>query len=550
MQKRINTNQRIHLQNVAEREIMRYADDHALWHKHVHNVELDPMQILKCVEMDAHDNTVDYSCRRAGKTALKELWLLKYLATHRDQELGIAAPREAQSIVNLNYHLDAIRRSEILSAFLDYQNGRKQISNTYYQLTNKSRARAYGIMANVDGGDLTCASLEEVDDMPADRLFSRFLLMMGSTRRLGASKRSTNRPQVRITGVFKGADTLSGLIDSGDYHVLPVIDAHLAISMGIWQKEYLALMRSQLSPYEYIRQLMCQKVSAQNLIWEKYLRFAMTNALKVGIELVQPVFGEKYRKQGLVSFGYDHSGHGENIESSRYALVVLEQWGNYTRLLFCYQWSPGTDESTVIDDLLGFWAYFMPDAAIGDAYGIGLLTQLNKLLFERGLTHVDHRALGESTQSVWPEWAFAPLRFEGMQKHNMCTALASAFNNQRMLIPYLEDHVLDDPNTNALRLLIRQLPNIEPVATTKTYASYKMQDKSCGDDLFDAMIAGYWALALRGMRVETIILVGAPSDQVLLPKGAGQSEKDRLATMKVGSYADRRNALTYLHSKP
>jgi hypothetical protein len=30
---------------------------HALWHKHVHNVELDPLQSLKMVEMDENPNT-------------------------------------------------------------------------------------------------------------------------------------------------------------------------------------------------------------------------------------------------------------------------------------------------------------------------------------------------------------------------------------------------------------------------------------------------------------------------------------------------------------
>ena len=96
-------------------------------------------------------------------------------------------PREAQAITNLNYHLEAIRRSQILKAYLDYKGGRQQLADTYYRFANRSMAKAYGIYSQVDGGDLTVASLEEVDDMPRERLFSRFLLMMGATRRLGAS---------------------------------------------------------------------------------------------------------------------------------------------------------------------------------------------------------------------------------------------------------------------------------------------------------------------------------------------------------------------------
>ena len=74
---------------VAEDEILRFAAvdaatglrPHALWHKHVHNVELDPLQVLKMLEMDRHRNTVDFSSRRTGKTSVKEMYNLERLAT-------------------------------------------------------------------------------------------------------------------------------------------------------------------------------------------------------------------------------------------------------------------------------------------------------------------------------------------------------------------------------------------------------------------------------------------------------------------------------------
>ena len=105
MAERVSSAKRVKLQNVAEREIMRYAGDHYLWHKHLHNVELDAMQLLKFEAMDRHDKTIDFSCRRTGKTATKELWNLEFNACNPDQELGVVAPREAQAIVNLDYHL-------------------------------------------------------------------------------------------------------------------------------------------------------------------------------------------------------------------------------------------------------------------------------------------------------------------------------------------------------------------------------------------------------------------------------------------------------------
>lgn len=500
MPERTSPAQRIVAENIAEREIQRFASDHALWHKHVHNVELDSVQILKMIEMDQAPMTIDYSCRRTGKTAVKEMYFLEQNARLADQELGIVAPREAQAVVNLNYHLEAIRRSPILTAYIAFKSGRRQLADTYYQFANRSISRAYGIMAQVDGGDLTMASLEEVDDMPRERLFSRFLLMMGSNRRLGASKDAKNDPQIRITGVFKGADTLSDMVRDGHYRILPVVNVYLGIEMGILNEEFMALMRSQLSADEYIRQLLCINVSSKNLIWEKYVRRAMQVGLDAGIEFASPLPGATYQKRGLISVGYDHSGHGESPDASRYAVIFIEQIGSFACFVFARTWAPGTDEQVVRRDLFGLFAYFRPDYGMGDAYGIGLITQLNDDLFFAGLTAVDRRTIGdgESTASTWVEWFFSPLRFEGMVKHSMATALRGAFHNQQAAIPYFDDAEPTDSETADLRLLVRQLTNIAPEATKASYATYKMVNAKVGDDLFDAAMAAMWALVTRG----------------------------------------------------
>lgn len=522
---RVSTSERARVAYRAEQEILRYKDDHMLWHKHVHNVELDPVQVLKCMEMDANPNTIDVSCRRTGKTAVKELHALKHNATMPAQELGIVAPRLQQAQGNLNYHTDAIRRSPMLRGYIVHKSGREQLSDTKYQFVNGSKASAYGIMSQIDGDAISYASIEEIDDMPADRLLSRFLPMLGGARRMGADKGVSFKPQIRVTGVFKGADVLQQLIDSKQYHLLPIVNVYLGMEMGILNQAFMLEMRAQLPEGEFIRQFLCKNVSAQNHIWEKFIRKAMSVGLQARLQIAEPIPGGRYKKRGILSFGYDHSGHGESLSASKSALVVSEQIGNYVTFPFVKSWPAGTDDKVVEMDLLGFWDYFRPDYAMGDAYGLGMLTSLNDRLFARGLTDIDRRTIGDgqSTATTWTEWPFAPIRFEGMIKHGMATALRAAFHNGQAAIPYFDDsrdiadakeaaNVTWLPSAAAISgppdwvAFVRQLGNIKAVSTKASYASYKMANGKLGDDLFDAACASVWALVTRGAEdVPTVI---------------------------------------------
>jgi hypothetical protein len=537
MAERVTMAQRIKLRNIAETELLKYKDDHAAWHKHVHNTELDQMQVLKCIEMDEHPKTVDYSCRRTRKTSIKELFNLKKLSTQADHELGIVAPREQQSRVNLNYHLDAINRSPMLQAFIAFERGRRWLSDTQYKFFNRSLAGSYGIMGQIDGGDLTMASLEEVDDMPHDRLFSRFMPMLGGTQRLGAANTEIVEPEIRITGVFKGADTLSEMVNSGNYVILPTVDAYLGIEMGILHESFIMDMRKEMSPDEYIRQMLCKNISARNFIWTSWIRRAIRMGIKLpGFDIVEPMPGETYKKRGLVSMGYDHSGHGEDPQSSKYACVIVVQIGNYVCVIFARTWRPGTDETIVKNDLLSIYRYFRPDIAHGDSFGIGLLTSLNDDLYANQLTTINRHAIGDgaSNASNWSEWAFSPIQFEGQTKHMMASAVKSAFSNKYMAMPYVDD--IDpgtDPAADDMRLLQRQCGNIKAIPTSKAYQSYQMIKRSLGDDLFDAMMAAVWGLVTRGIVQSNTIIASSrktradmlgentqrlPSDPILLPR--------------------------------
>ncbi|AXF86750.1 hypothetical protein DTO96_102506 [Ephemeroptericola cinctiostellae] len=548
----MSTAQRIKVQHRAEIEVMRYAvpdpttgiKPHALWAKHVHNVDLDPMQVLKMLEMDNNPNTVDFSCRRTGKTAVKEMYALEFLATTAHQEEGIVAPRLQQSQTNITYHLDAIRRSDILTGWIAYKSGRRQIADLKYQFNNQSKASCYGIMSQIDGDGISFASLEETDDMPADRLFSRFLPMLGSARRLGVDKGVSFKPQIRITGVHKGADVLDELIKSGSYHILPPVDVYMGIELGILNEAFVLEMQNQLPEAEYIRQFLCINAAAQNWIWEKFIRVAMAVGLSAGLEAASPLPGARYKKRGLLSFGYDHSGHGESAHASKSALVVCEQIGNHITFPFVKTWPAGTDDAVVQRDLIGFWDYFRPDYAMGDAYGVGMLTSLNDVLFNKGLTDVDRRTIGDgqSTASTWMHWPFAPIRFEGMTKHSMASALRAAFHHRQAAIPYVDDgtdalKAKNTANTNwgppqlemvqvdasDWGLFIRQLGNIKSKpAQGASYNTYKMANPKVGDDLFDAACAGVWALVTRGeaAHAQAVVMHRAMTEAQLLGMGS------------------------------
>lgn len=503
---------RLRLSNRAEVELKRYAEPdpetgirpHALWHKHVHNADLDAMQVLRMVEMDANRNTIDYSCRRTRKTSTKELYNLEIIATQEHQGLGIVAPRERQSQNNLKYIVDAIRRSEILQAYVAYRAGRKQLSDTKLEFVNHSTAQTYGIMGEIDGDSLSIASLEEVDDMPQDRLLSKFLPMLGASERLGTDV--TLEPAIRISGVLKGADVLESLMASGEYHILPRVDVYMGLELGIISPAWAKTMQAQQTAGEWMRQFLCRKISSQYHIWEKWLRRAKSVGLAANLQPAQPLPGTRYKPRGILSFGYDHLGHGESLTASRSCLVVCEQLGNWVTFPFVRYWGAGTDDKVIENDLLGYWEYFRPNYACGDAYGVGMMTSLNDRLFQKQLTEIDRRTIGdgESTASTWVKWPFAPIRFHGMQKHSMASVLRAAFHNGQAAIPDFDE---DDPQCADFATFMRQLGNVKTVQTKSDYPSYVMVEGKIGDDGFDAAMAGIWALVTRGEDEQATVIV-------------------------------------------
>lgn len=501
---RLSAKQRISISSNAEQAILKYKGNHFLWHKYIHNIELDPMQLVKMHQMDQHKLTRDHSCRRTGKSFVCEMHTLEYMATQSDQSLGVVAPKRDQAVKSLKYHIDAIDRSEALTAYIQYKNGRKQKRDGGYTFFNNSVAECYGIMGEVDGGDLTIARLEEIDDVNPKRLFSNFLPMIISNRRAGAAKDAVNDTIIRITGVYKGASTITKLAAMGEYHELPVVNCHLGVELGLLNKNDIEMLRGGMTKEDFIRQMLCINVNSKNFIWKKWIVSALQAGLKTQVSLHEPVIGEEYACQGSVYLGYDAGGHGESETASNHAVVVIDVNGGYAIPVFVKTWAADTDDKIIRHDLLSIFRYFKPKKAIGDALGVGLISVMNDDLYNIGVTSLDKNLLndGTSSKSKWPDWYFSPLQYEGMAKHIMFEGIQKSFSNNKVILPFIDDNdfielTLKTHDHSCLEttyaLFIKQLSNIIISKRVGSYAVYGKDNNNIGDDLFDALGGAFWA---------------------------------------------------------
>lgn len=529
---RVASASRLKMQNVAEREIMRFKNDHYLWHKHVTGVTLDPIQVLKMDLMDEHPYTLDVSTRRSRKTSTKELYNLKKLATEGNHELSILAPKEEQAKVNLRYHLDGIRSSEILSAFIATKEGKRRISDTSHEFANGSVAKVYGIMSRMDGMDTTIASVEEADDLQKDKLWGRFMLTLQGTQRLYQSTPGKIEKSARFTGVFQGADLMADLVRKARHHpltiaqmphmlkalginpedalkggemegfrfyCLPVIDVHQALAVGLVNPNVVEMVRADLTHDQYLRQLLCIPTEGRNFFKERHLRMMMMRGNLAGLEPVPPIPGEVYQKRGLVVLGFDKGGHGESESASKNAAVVLELRGNQTAWLWGKEWPADADDAPIIRELIQWAQFYRFDGGTGDAFGVSLLGRYNDDLFDRRLITVDRNEFGGSSATSWEKWPIAPIRMEGFVKHQMFTSLEASIRNGTFITPYVHEGNKAEPGYDVLHRSLQQLRNMKEARTTKSYNSYQMVDKKIGDDHPDSWVFGNWGLVRRGL---------------------------------------------------
>lgn len=197
--------------------------------------------------------------------------------------------------------------------------------------------------------------------------------------------------------------------------------------------------------------------------------------------------------------------------------------GNWVTFPYVRSWAPGVSDQTLRRDLVAAWDYFRPDYAMGDAYGVGMLTAVNDDLFAQGLTHINRETIdeGNSTASSWAQWAFAPIRFDGMTKHVMASALREAFHHGRAAIPYVDTGWAQEERD--WLSFVRQLGNMKAMPSKASYSSFQMVDQAVGDDFFDAACGAVYALLTRGMADSpAVIQTRRTSREALLGGGAHQ----------------------------
>lgn len=476
---------RVETSIAAEREIKRYAGDNLLWFKHVCNVDLHPHQLMWMSQMDRWPKTSVVASPRVGKTYAVELHGLKACAVNPWEDYRVFAPAEHQAATSLNYQIDAILNSPILSAYIETRLGRRQITATGYTFQNRSNAERYGQNSNLDGVNATVLRGEEFDDMDMDIWKDRIL-----TR--GMAKNRNGLPtRIRITGVVQGRENLYNLEMDDTFEALPKIDIYDGIALGVLDEDYAMALRDSYTDDQWLRIALVKYVESRNFFWSRHLRDMQKAGQRMQLAPIIPTPGGRYESAGTVAFGLDMGGQGESKTASKYSLQVVERLGAYKRWLYGEEFDPTIDPTVLRKKLVAYWDFFQPAGGFGDAFDANLIAQVNDDLYEEGIIGYNRKKEHAEVKSEsWKHWTFQPLRNQGPTKHLMFKGLQHDIHQGLFFTPLVE---ADNPDHENLAKLIRQLENIRSVKGGASYLSYEMIKKSVGDDNVDgvAMASSY-----------------------------------------------------------
>lgn len=474
--------QQVRLATQAETEIRKYKDDLIIWFKHVCGVELRAPQVLWMDEVLCNQFYLLIAPPRFGKTFLIELVCLYEAATTPFEEGRTWAPKESQAMDSLRYQLNAIKNSEILWNYLNWESGKRMFSSTRYEFCNRSNWHIHGIMGEFEGVNCTIIRGEEFDDLNIERFENRVI------PRGGAKNRNGKPTRIRLTGTIQEAKGNIYTYDMNDTcQIGTKFPVELGIALGFYDEKIIELARENLTEEEYRRIYQLEYTSGRNFIWEEKLEKCQWLAKKKGWEGIEFKPGERYHPVGRVYCGLDCGASGSTSTASLYSFQIIEVIGDMALWLYGCNWDPATDPVTLIDDIVDLFYFYRIEGGYGDALKADLIAQMNDALYNARLIRTDRIKFPENTPSNWQHWDFAPQWNTGRAKWIWAGILKNRIERRKLLIPRF-DAKDDRPIAINCRLMCSRLLNVREEPTENhQYGKLEYINPKLGDDDFDAI---------------------------------------------------------------
>ncbi len=474
-------NRTIRLANQAEKEILKYKDDTALWMKHCTGQDADPHQQLAIMEIEEHPNAIIVWPPRFGKTWSMEAVNLRDLFCYPKESLLLFGPKQDQANNALREHLDWIEGSELLKSYLAMKRGKRQFSETKYELLNGSRAKTMGILGQIDSEEASIIRGEEFDDMDLERWNDRVL------SRGGRKNRSGKPTRYRLSGTIqKGKGNIFQMMHSGLYHVVSQFNIYHGLEFGIYDENAINLMKAEMTDDEWLRIFLLIFTEAKNFIWESYLNKCIEAGFRIGWDGVEYRPGGEYKPQGIVYAGFDCGHSGMKKQRSVYRLELVEYVGSRALWLNGFEWDPTDDPDKIKRELVDIWRYYQVSGGYGDALKANFIAEINDALYDQGLTSIDRSKNPENKPPDWVKWALAPMWNSGKFKYLAASETKKMIEHSKLFLPYF--HRKDDRHiAKMMRRLVRCLLNVRSVDNKTSYPSLEIIKPQLGDDAFDAL---------------------------------------------------------------
>ena len=509
--------------DVALQVVDKYRHDPFERFRLLYDMNLRPFQWEWFFLLKENPMALGYASPRIGKTVGFEFTDLDDEVLNAKDECLIFAPKLEQAANSFRYQYDTVMRSEFLRALVRRNAaGKLEISKNGMELINGSRVKCIGILSDFEGENGSIIRVEELDDIPDDRL-KRALGRGLATNSNGLPTR------YRFTGVIWGKLNIWKYSEDENYFTLPPMDVYDAIAAGYIGKKEAQILRAQMSDDEWLRTMCCMFVESRNFIWSSWLHNSQLIGLAWNLAPVPYMPDAIYQRgnDSVVAFGLDMGAQGTSDDASDYALEVVEgsvrsgarRWLNGLTL------PPDSEPDTIIRQVVQFWEFYRPQLAFGDARDANLIAQINEELYSRGLVHFDWKRLGKNDKDGWSKWAakglMTPLHNSGPRKHEMYTSLRNAINNcvnvgkpeyvgTYFVFPQVDRDKANDPlrpSWGHLQKLMRELANLVAEPLPSGYYKIERYKKkindaelgfsgtlNLGDDTTDALAMANFAL--------------------------------------------------------